>query len=349
MAVAEPLRIATYAAPLSRDGPGLLLRDLVKGEDAQIAAIAAVIVQAAPDVLLLTDFDYDLDGLALRAFSDMLAARGLTYPYVFAARPNSGWSTGRDMDGNGRTGEARDAQGYGRFSGDGGMAVLSRWPIDTAAVTDLSGLLWRDMPGAVLPGEEGAPFPDAAVYAVQRLSDTAHWIVPGKPDHGAAFDLLAWSATPPVFDGPEDRNGLRNRDELRLWENVIAQGRERSFFVVGNANLDPFDGEGLSAAMAQFLINPAIQDPAPQSQGAAGFTDAAQVGPAQNDTASWPQDGPGNLRVSYVLPSADWRVTGAGVFWPAQDDPLAAILGADGLAAGPHHLVWVDVAHPPAP
>ena len=326
-----------------------MLRDLTKGEDAQIAAIAAVIVQAAPDVLLLTDFDYDLDGLALTAFSDMLAVRGVAYPYVFAARPNSGWPTGRDMDGNGRTGEARDAQGYGRFSGDGGMAVLSRWPIDTGAVTNLSGLLWRDVPGAVLPSVEGVPFPEAAVYEVQRLSDTAHWIVPIKPDDAAAFDLLAWSATPPVFDGPEDRNGLRNRDELRLWENVIAQGRERPFFVIGNANLDPFDGEGLSGAMAQFLVNPAIQDPAPQSRGAAGFTDAAQLGPAQNDTASWPLDGPGNLRVSYVLPSVDWRVTGAGVFWPAQDDPLAAILGADGLAAGPHHLVWVDVAHPPAP
>tara|TARA_R110002051_G_scaffold137753_2_gene210265 strand:- start:18025 stop:18384 length:360 start_codon:yes stop_codon:yes gene_type:complete len=119
--------------------------------------------------------------------------------------------------------------------------------------------------------------------------------------------------------------------------------------VIGNANLDPFDGEGLSAAMAQFLINPAIQDPMPQSRGAAGFADAAQVGPAQNDTASWPQDGPGNLRVSYVLPSADWQVTGAGVFWPEPDDPLAALLGTDGLAAGPHHLVWVDVAHPPSP
>lgn len=55
----------------------------------------------------------------------------------------------------------------------------------------------------------------------------------------------------------------------------------------------------------------------------------------------WSDEGPGNLRVSYILPSAIWTVTDAGVYWPASDDSL---LGDDGLAAGPHRLVWVDVS-----
>ena len=48
--------------------------------------------------------------------------------------------------------------------------------------------------------------------------------------------------------------------------------------------------------------------------------------------------------MSCRVPSADWRVVDAGVFWPDPADPAASVLGADGLAAGPHHLVWVDLS-----
>jgi hypothetical protein len=318
--VAETYRITTYAAPLSRDGPGLLLRDILKGEDAQIAAVHAVVDRHAPDVLLLTDFDYDLDGSALTAFAEMF---GDQFPYRFALRPNAGMPTGLDLDRNGRTGEPRDAQGYGRFAGDGGMAILSRYSVGEA--TDLSDVLWRDLPGATLPKDF---YPDE-VLEVQRLSSTGHWIVPlNLPD--GPMTLLAFSATPPVFDGPEDRNGLRNRDELRMWQVVLDGGfgpPPTGFVVAGNANLDPADGDGFSGAMAAFLADPRVQDPLPG-----------------RDTADWPDDGAGDLRVSYVLPAAEWAVTDAGVFWPASDQPEAALLGDDGLAAGPHHLVWVDVS-----
>ncbi|WP_458791740.1 endonuclease/exonuclease/phosphatase family protein [Yoonia sp. MH D7] len=344
MASAETLRIATFAAPLSRDGPGVLLRDIRKGEDAQINAIAEVVATVAPDVIVLTDFDYDLDGLALSAAKDLFARKGVLFAHRFSALPNTGMQTGLDMEGDGRTGDARDGQGYGRFSGDGGLDVLSRFPIDIANVTDFSALLWRDLRDAELPEKDGKSFPSLEVEEIQRLSTSSHWIVPILPTSGVPFDIFAWSATPPVFDGPEDKNGLRNRDELRLWETVIEDGRDLPFFVVGNANLDPFDGDGLIGAMLNFLRRAEIQDPAPQSLGALFAADPTHKGPAQMDTADWPQDGPGNLRVSYVLPSVDWKVTDSGVFWPAPDDPQAALLGGDGMAAGAHHLVWVDVA-----
>jgi hypothetical protein len=326
MVQAETLRIATFSAPLSGDGPGLLLRDIQSGENEQIIAIQQIIAHTAPDVLVLTDFDYDLDGIALSAFAASLAE---PYPHLFALQPNAGMATGLDINGNGRLGEARDAQGYGRFAGDGGMAILSRFPILAEEATDFSAVLWKDVPDATLPRVAGQPFLSDTVLARLRLSSTGHWIVPIDLPEGPPLSLMAFSATPPVFDGPEDMNGLRNRDELRLWAHVL-EGRfgrvPESFVIVGNANLDPKGGEGYPQAMADFLANPSLQDPLPDQP-----------------TADWPQDGPGQLRVSYVLPSRDWRLFDAGVFWPAPDDPDRGLIGDDGLTAGPHRLVWVDI------
>lgn len=347
-AAAEQMRVATFAAPFTRDGPGLLLRDILAGDDAQAQAAIGVIVATAPDILVLTAFDYDAGGAALGALATALRAQGLDYQHSFATLPNSGLPTGLDLDGDGQAGRARDAQGYGRFAGQAGLAVLSRWPIDTGAVRDLSALLWRDLPGATLPrNPDGTAFPSDAALAVQRLSSTAHWLVPVQAP-GGVVDLLVWSATPPVFDGPEDRNGLRARDELRLWQVLLDGGLGLplpggAFVIAGNSQLDPADGDGDRAAMAAFLTDPRWQDPAPRSAGGALAADAGQTGDPALDSADWPDDAPGNLRVSYVLPSARWQMRGAGVFWPAPDDPQATLLGADGLAAGPHRLVWVDI------
>lgn len=118
--VAEPVRIATWGADISRDGPGLLLRDILSNEDQGIDGVAAVLADVRPDILLLTDMDWDGDGAALTALAERLAEEALDYPYRLALAPNAGLPSGLDLDGNGRLGEARDAQGYGRFMGEGG-------------------------------------------------------------------------------------------------------------------------------------------------------------------------------------------------------------------------------------
>ena len=188
------------------------MRDIARGDDTQINAVIQIIHHVDPDVIALQKFDYDLTGATLSLFASQAG-----YPYFFAARPNTGMATGLDMDGNGRLGGPSDAQGYGHFSGQGGMAILSKFPIDTDNVQDLSTLLWRDIPNATLPMVNGKPFPSAEALAAQRLSTTGHWIVPIITPDGP-FHLLTFHATPPVFDGPEDRNGKRNHDEVRLWQ-----------------------------------------------------------------------------------------------------------------------------------
>ena len=196
---ADPLRIATFNAELSRKGSGLLLRDILKG-DKQVEAAVGVIALAAPDVLVLTGIDYDLEGRTLAAFAARIAAQGHEMPHTFAARPNSGWMTDLDLDGDGRLRGPGDAQGWGRYAGDGGMAVLSRWPL--GEVRDLSGLLWAGQGWALLPRVDGALFPSPAALEIQRLSSVAHWVVPVEAP-GGRLDLLAFYAGPPVFDGPE--------------------------------------------------------------------------------------------------------------------------------------------------
>lgn len=296
-----------------------------------------MIARANPDILLLTGFDWDYEGRALRAFEAQLATAGAGYPYLFASRPNTGMATGQDMDGNGRTGEPRDAQGYGRFSGADGMAVLSRYPLLADEARDFSATLWRDLPDALIAGAGLSPQAEAA----QRLSTTAHWDLPVLLPDGQRLHLWTWAATPPVFDGPEDRNGRRNHDEAALWLRYL-EGRlpqhpaTGPFVLLGNANLDPVDGEGRSEALVALLTHPRLQDPRPTSAGGRAATDPGHRGDPALDTADY-DDPPGNLRVDYVLPSRDLAVTDAGVVWPADPDPAAA---------SRHHLVWVDITLP---
>ncbi len=57
-----------------------------------------------------------------------------------------------------------------------------------------------------------------------RLSSKSHWDIPLQIG-GAIVHVLTAHPTPPVFDGPEDRNGCRNHDEIRLWSDYIDPSR----------------------------------------------------------------------------------------------------------------------------
>ncbi len=298
---AEPLRVATWAGDFNRKGPGLMLRELTREDP---VPGVETLRKAAPDILLLTNIDYDARLVTLRALADRIEPG--RYPHLFAARPNTGLPTGLDLDGDGRLGGPRDAQGYGWFSGQGGQALLSRWPLSLRV--DHSDLLWRDLPGSAIRADDTG-------HDIQRLSSSAHWAVDVQHP-GGTFTLLTLSATPPVFDGPEDRNGRRNRDEVLLWRHVL-DGRlgaapPGEVILLGNFNLDPDTGDGLREVMQQVLADPRLQDPLP------GLP-----------TVTWRRVGP--MRVSYALPSRGFTIRDAGVTPPEEN-------------AGPHGLVWVDLS-----
>ena len=289
------------------------------------------------DILVLTGMDYDPALLALRAFAQRLADRGLAYPHLHAPRPNSGQPTGHDADGNGTTHDPADAQGWGRFPGAGGTAILSRLPLLTDRATDHSAFLWRDLPGHVMPPT------DPALAAIQRLPSHSHLQLPVALPDGRTLTLLIWHATPPVFDGPEDRNGRRNHDEAAFWLRLLdgdlpTPPPAPPLVLIGDANLDAADGDGRPGALMALLSHPLLQDPAPR--GSHGRSEPAHDGDPALDTVLYPRLG--GLRLDYVLPSRDLAVTASGVLWPPPDDPFAETLAT----ASRHHPVWIDIAAP---
>ena len=183
----------------------------------------------------------------------------------------------------------------------------------------------------------------------------------------AVVHLLASHPTPPVFDGPEDRNGRRNYDEIRLWADYVGAGRGSylyddagkrgglargaHFVIAGDQNSDPFDGDSVPGAAQLLLEHHWINaDVVPTSAGAVeasalqGGANATHRGNPAHDTADFADvPGPGNLRADYVLPSRQLTVRGGGVFWPVRSDPLFRLTGVFPFPSSDHRLVWLDV------
>lgn len=337
-AQAESVRLALWNVGLERRGPGLLLRDIEKGTDPQIMAILAVLASLDADILVLTGVDHDPGLHALAALATSLQSVGQPYPHLFAPRPNSGQPTGFDVDGDGRLNEPEDAQGWGRFPGAGGTAILSRLPLLPGQAQDFSAFLWRDLPQAGIP-----PGTDPGLVAVQRLSSHSHLILPVQLPDGSPLPLLIWHATPPAFDDPRDWNGHRNADEAAFWMhfldgNLAIRPPAEPFVLLGDANLDPMDGDGRTTDLRALLNHPALSDPAPR--GTHLRTEPAHRGDPALDTAIY--DRLGGLRLDYILPSAGLHILASGILWPPDTDPLAATLAT----ASHHYPLWIDFAPP---
>ncbi|HPW14060.1 MAG TPA: endonuclease/exonuclease/phosphatase family protein [Thermomonas sp.] len=366
------LRVATYNTSLFDEDAGGLVARLDFG-NAQARKIAAVLQRVRADIVLLNEFDYDASGQAAdlfqRRYLEVAQAGGgepLRYEHRYLAPVNTGVPSGLDLDGNGETDgvgrdRGNDAWGYGLHPGQYGMLVLSRFPIDEAAVRTFQLLRWDAMPGALRPmvPDTGKPFHADAVWTQLRLSSKSHWDVPIQTPSGT-LHLLASHPTPPTFDGPEDRNGARNADEIRLWREYIARqdaswlcddaGRcgglagDARFVIAGDLNNDPVDGAGHHDAILELLEHPRVLRMAtPRSAGGeAKAREYAAAGIARRGAPAHVTGdfGPnvGALRLDYVLPSVGFALVGSGVHWPAPGDPDAVF--ADG---SDHHLVWVDL------
>jgi hypothetical protein len=289
--------------------------------------------------------------------------KAIQYRYRFIAPVNTGVPSGFDLNNDGRLGGGNDAFGFGLHPGQYGMLVLSQYPIDSSAVRTFQKFLWKDMPGARVPVKaDGSPWYSSTAWNAFRLSSKSHWDVPIRSPLGTVH-ILASHPTPPVFDGDEDRNGKRNADEIRFWDEYVRSednpwiiddvgvrgglGNAKRFVIVGDLNADPADGDGIRAAIVELLENPRVlRMPTPSSEG--GVEGAAlDAGANLKHRASASHDtgrfGPkvGNLRLDYALPSIGFGVRAKGVFWPKSGE-----LGADWLDATDHRMVWVDVTNP---
>jgi len=374
------VRFATFNASLNRSSEGELRAHLSSPGNAQAATIAEIVQRTRPDVLLINEFDFD--PVAAGLFQDNYLSVGqngaepIAYPYRFIAPSNTGVASGFDLNNDGRVvtqpgapGYGDDALGFGAFPGQFGMVVYSRYPIVDDLARTFQRFLWKDMPGALLPDDPATAAPadwySAEELAVFRLSSKSHWDLPIRIGRQTVHFLVS-HPTPPVFDGPEDRNGRRNFDEIRFWADYVRPGhghyiyddegqrgglRPGSRFVIaGDLNSDPLDGDSIPGAAQQLLDHHWINaEFTPSSAGAAeasvlqGGANASHRSDPAHDTADFSDVAPGNLRADYVLPSRKLEVLAGAVFWPVLSDPLSRLTGTFPFPSSDHRLVWLDV------
>jgi len=397
--VRESVRFATFNVSLYETAEGKLAKRLSDKGDPQASALAEIIQRVRPDVLLLNEVDYEQNGEAIKLFqanyltvgqNASLSAEGpakpMEFPYVYQAPSNTGQSSGHDLNRSGsvvaKIGSSEyggDCWGYGEYPGKFAMVLLSRYPIDTAAVRTFQNFRWKDMPAARLPDDPLTEAPDdwysTEVLAEFPLSSKSHWDVPIEI-LGRTIHVLASHPTPPTFDGPEDRNGRRNHDEIRFWADYITPsgggyiyddhgGRGglaagEHFVIMGDLNGDSNDGQG-KEGIAKLLASPHVSTkPEPASDGGAeqaslqgGVNDDHQGDPSLDTLDASDHDhsyqkgpnqkGPGNLRVDYVIPASKIKTLASGVFWPKNDDRLFSLVGTHPFPSSDHRLVWIDI------
>ena len=339
-----PVRFATYNVGLTPTADRTDAEQFADGDEEftqRAGVIAEVIWSTAPDVILLTEITSGaVEALRLQHLALNHQGRpALHYPYVF-------WAHDQDPALTSDTPRS-----------PGGMAVLSRYPIDVDGVRTFDQFPWQDMPGALVPQEANSAAPP-----VTQLSSGGHWDVPITVG-ASTVHVLAARPIAPGTSAP--LTAERNHDEIRFWSDYVtpgAQGYIRDdaggvggldphtpFVILATLQADPHDGDSSPGAIGQLLHNRRVIDPMPASDGAAeaaqhqGDINLTHQGDPAYDTADLPDDpGPGNLRVDYVLPSREGLLwTQSGVFWPTTADPEHPLI-SDGHAPQ-HRLVWVDL------
>ena len=337
------------------------LANALASDHQQIKNIAEIIQRVNPDIILLNEFDYLNDNSqALKSFiTDYLnvsqqGQKAIDFPYYYQAPVNTGVNSGLDIDGDGIKGKLPgDGFGYGHFPGHFGMALLSKYPIDFDQIRSFQHFKWHDMPNALMPMDPttNKPWYSKETWQALRLSSKSHWDVPVNVN-GKTLHVLASHPTPPVFDGPEDRNGKRNHDEIRFWQDYLSaqasayiyddKGNKggiksgQSFVILGDLNASSVDGDAIETGISTLLANEQIQDALPQSTGAK--LHAPENINAKHHTAFW------RMRADYVLPSkVGLTIKDSGVFWPLPSDDSFRLI-KDRKASSDHRLVWLTLA-----
>ncbi|WP_189376841.1 endonuclease/exonuclease/phosphatase family protein [Thalassotalea profundi] len=335
------------------------LNQALDAHHSQIKNIAEIIQQINPDIILLNEFDYQgQQDKALIKFMTLYLEKSqnnqspIKFPYYYQADVNTGVKTKFDLNNDAKITTPADTYGFGSFPGQYGMAILSKYPIDKTAIRTFQYFKWKDMPGALKPVD---PKTNNSWYSEQawadfRLSSKSHWDIPISINN-KKIHVLASHPTPPVFDGPEDRNGKRNHDEIRFWVDYVdplkssyiyddnnkygGLSKDSRFVILGDLNASNLDGDAIYNGINSLLTSPFIQDPKPESLGGASHN--SNNSNAKYHTAFW------GMRADYVLPSVSgWVIKKSGIFWPNKEDTAYQLI-KDRNASSDHRLVWVDL------
>lgn len=332
----------------------------LKNNRQQIKNIAEIIQRVNPDIILLNEFDrFDDSHQSLKHFianylnKSQNGNKAIDYPYFYQGPVNTGVPTKYDLNNDEKAGALpSDAYGFGHFPGHFAMALLSKYPIDEDKIRTFQLFKWQDMPNALVPVDPktGKPWYSDQAWNNFRLSSKSHWDIPVNIN-GNKLHVLASHPTPPVFDGPEDRNGKRNFDELRFWIDYLTPSaasyiyddnkqygglaQDQAFVILGDLNADAIDGNAIKAGIHRLTNHPRVIDPQPESEG--GKHHRIDNPHAKNHTAFW------GMRADYVLPArAQMSVLDSGIFWPKTDEDEFRLI-KDRAASSDHRLVWVDV------
>jgi hypothetical protein len=331
------------------------------GAGEQIVAAATIIKNIRPDIFVINEIDHDYafaDDLAknARQFRDAYLNVGdaaIDFPHIYVAPCNTGIRAGFDFDDDGVTADEThvgsrlhgvDCYGYGAYPGQYSMALLSKFPIDEEAVRTFQKFLWKDLPTNHIP----PGFYSDEELEIFRLSSKSHWDVPLNVN-GTTLHLLMSHPTPPAFDGPEDRNGRRNFDEIKFWAHYLdndaalyddagAKGGYTSnepFIIAGDLNASPtaeenYDG---SNAINQLLSRTDLIDP---------FAGMKETWNDEGKTAATVQFSRSDpMRIDYLLPSQNINVLNADVVWPSAEADSAGKELAE--KASDHRMAWIDI------
>ena len=337
----------------------VLAKQLEDGKNPQIQNIAAIIQRVKPDIILLNEFDYIADPeQGVKAFIQhylnqaQQGSDSIDYPYFYYNTVNTGQPSPYDLDNDGvASGIGSDAWGFGFYPGQYGMVLLSKYPINTANIRTFQHFKWKDMPG-FLPTlkADGSPWYSQDAWNDFPLSSKSHWDVPVMVND-QTIHILVSHPTPPVFDGAENRNGIRNHDEIRFWADYLSKDANQyiyddkgqkgglvadaRFVLLGDQN-SSIDGEGnaITSGIASLVNHPRVNNSMPpQSKGGAEHTPDNPK--AAFHTAAW------RMRADYVLPSkTGFKLIASGVFWPEKSSPLYPLVGSRN-ASSDHRLVWL--------
>lgn len=365
----EALNYVPYQRGVEPKLTGNELQHALNNNHQQIKNIAEIIQRVDPDIILLNEFDRSSDDhQALRIFIQSYLnvsqhkQSAINFPYFYQGSVNTGVTAPFDLNRNGNKAETpQDTYGFGYFPGHFGMALLSKYPIETKHIRTFQFFKWHDMPNALQPfiPKTKQPWYSAKAWDSLRLSSKSHWDIPIRINN-KVIHILASHPTPPVFDGSEDRNGKRNHDEIRFWHDYITPNKAdyiyddnnvfgglstnkvmnkdplQRFIILGDQNASNVEGDAIYSGIDSLLSSPLIQDAKPKSLGAK--QQIANNKYAKYHTAYW------GMRADYILLSKlGFIITSSGVFWPTKDDEAYRLI-KDRAASSDHRLVWLDLA-----